>query len=409
MNVLILTPDAVGSTLLQRTLTIYMQLHQFDRPVINLHELTNGLAKYYSPVFNQEIVSKHTLQQWGYFQTLAEIVEMLRSVDHYKTSRLAHYHLLNRGDDQAQLVQFYNYLNENYYIIACQRANVFEHALSMTMTKLHKKLNVYSANEKIHAFYDFYTDGLTLDPQVFVWQLEAYQRYMQWSQQYFHIARVFNYETDVPNLEKFILNLPVFANQPQKITWEKNFGISFNDWNRMHFAGSDLGSIMHSLTQNNQTQLSISDATEAPQCATAQDWPPLANQQTVDNLPDTSIKHLLNQQGVPMLWDNDKRMMYYQLRDRYLLAQQTIEQMRSLGIIISGPPIKKQTLAEKQHMIHNFSELLDIYNQWAERNPDFGQHMTTQAISQEMRKENCWWDLVTNATANVPALPPSQQ
>ena len=43
MNVLILTPDAVGSTLLQRTITIYMQFHEFDRPTINLHELTNGL------------------------------------------------------------------------------------------------------------------------------------------------------------------------------------------------------------------------------------------------------------------------------------------------------------------------------------------------------------------------------
>jgi hypothetical protein len=53
MNVLILTPDAVGSTLLQRMLAIYMQFHEFDRPVINLHELTNGLAKYYSPEFNR--------------------------------------------------------------------------------------------------------------------------------------------------------------------------------------------------------------------------------------------------------------------------------------------------------------------------------------------------------------------
>ena len=35
MNVLILTPDAVGSTLLQRMLTIYMQFHDFNRPVIN--------------------------------------------------------------------------------------------------------------------------------------------------------------------------------------------------------------------------------------------------------------------------------------------------------------------------------------------------------------------------------------
>ena len=62
MNVLILTPDAVGSTLLQRLLTVYMQLHDFDRHVINLHELTNGLNRYYSPEFNREILGKDFAQ-----------------------------------------------------------------------------------------------------------------------------------------------------------------------------------------------------------------------------------------------------------------------------------------------------------------------------------------------------------
>ena len=109
MNVLILTPDAVGSTLLQRMLTIYMQFHAFGRPVINLHELTNGLARYYSPEFNQELVSKHTVEKWGYHQSLEQVVEMLSSVDHYKTSRLAHYHLVRRGDSIAEQIPFYNY------------------------------------------------------------------------------------------------------------------------------------------------------------------------------------------------------------------------------------------------------------------------------------------------------------
>jgi hypothetical protein len=75
MNVLILTPDAVGSTLLQRLITIYMQFHEFDRPVINLHELSNGLVKYYSPDFNCEILGKKQ-EAWGYYQTLKQIVEM---------------------------------------------------------------------------------------------------------------------------------------------------------------------------------------------------------------------------------------------------------------------------------------------------------------------------------------------
>jgi len=44
MNVLILTPDCVGSTLLQRLITIYATINENYNPLtINLHELTNGL------------------------------------------------------------------------------------------------------------------------------------------------------------------------------------------------------------------------------------------------------------------------------------------------------------------------------------------------------------------------------
>ena len=91
MNVLILTPDRVGSTLLQRVLTVYMLRREFDRPVINLHELTNGLIKYYNQTLNQEVLGKPKgTEKWGYFQSLNEIEDLLKTTDHYKTSRLAH-------------------------------------------------------------------------------------------------------------------------------------------------------------------------------------------------------------------------------------------------------------------------------------------------------------------------------
>lgn len=74
MNVLILTPDRVGSTLLQRLITIYMTAHEYNKPVINLHELTNGLMKYYSPTFNQRVLGKpNDGKPWGYYQSLNEI------------------------------------------------------------------------------------------------------------------------------------------------------------------------------------------------------------------------------------------------------------------------------------------------------------------------------------------------
>ena len=118
MNVLILTPDAVGSTMLQRVITIYMQLHEYNKPVINLHELTNGLVKYYSPDFNRVLLGKQN-GAWGYHQSLKEVVELLDSVDHYKTSRLAQYHIKNRQDTLEQQIPFYKYLTDKFYVISC--------------------------------------------------------------------------------------------------------------------------------------------------------------------------------------------------------------------------------------------------------------------------------------------------
>ena len=43
MNVLILTPDGVGSTFLQRITTLALYLNKED--VVNCHELTNGLVE----------------------------------------------------------------------------------------------------------------------------------------------------------------------------------------------------------------------------------------------------------------------------------------------------------------------------------------------------------------------------
>ena len=122
MNVLMLTPDRVGSTMLQRVLTVYMLRRGFDKPVINLHELSNGIEKYYNTEIGQEVLGKPKNIDQVYYQSLGEVVKLLDSVDHYKTSRLAHYHLVKRQDSIAEQLPFYEYLNNNFYIISCRRA-----------------------------------------------------------------------------------------------------------------------------------------------------------------------------------------------------------------------------------------------------------------------------------------------
>lgn len=396
MNVLILTPDAVGSTLLQRMLTIYMQFHQFGCPVINLHELTNGLEKYYSPEFNQEIVSKKALKQWGYHQSLAEVAELLDSVDHYKTSRLAHYHVRRRGDTIAQQVPFYNYLNENFYVIACRRANVFEHALSMTLNSITQKLNVYQPYEKIDAFYEIYQSGVTLDQQVFVNKLDAYRDYVKWSEQYFNVSSYFNYEQDVPRIEEYILDLPVFSGQSEKITWNKNFGLSFNSWNKMHYARSDLGSVMiESVVDPRQLMLENSKLVPIYQQHAPEHWPAVNSEQDFENLSTEHKQQFaqdcINRTGVISLLSQARQQQLDQYHAGYAVAQQTIKQMINLGIIISGPPIKKQTLGEKKKIIKNFDQLTNLYNAWAEQNLDICSSVDSESLSSMIKEEFNFW------------------
>jgi len=403
MNVLILTPDAVGSTLLQRMLTIYMQFHQFSRPVINLHELTNGLEKYYSPEFNQEIVSKKTLKQWGYHQSLAQVIEMLSSVDHYKTSRLAHYHIRGRGDTIEQQIPFYNYLNENFYVISCRRANVFEHALSMTLNHVTKKLNVYSVHEKIDTFYEIYRTGIHLDVAAFVQRLNAYRDYVKWSDQYFNISSYFNYEQDMPCIEEYILNLPIFSGQSERITWDKNFGLSFNSWNKMHYARSDLGSVMiESGINPKQLMLENSNTIAAYQQHALPHWPAVNSTQEFENLP-AEIKQqfahdCVNREGIIPLLSQERQQQLNQYKSGYVLAQKTINQMINLGIMIGGPPIKKQTLAEKKKIIKNFDQLIESYNNWAKQNSDICATIDSESLTAGATKEsNFWYDVVSTA------------
>lgn len=338
MNVLILTPDAVGSTLLQRLLTIYMQFHQWDQPVINLHELTNGLQKSYSTDFNQEII--HRRGQWGYYQTLPEIVEILSSVDHYKTARLAQYHIRQRQDSLADQLPFYQYINDNFYVIACRRQNLFEHALSHALNSVTKKLNVYSAQEKISSFYGLYRSGLEVPPEQIISTMDRYRDYLAWADQYFSVGSYFYYETHLANIEQYILSLPVFGAQSQRITWQQNYGIEFEDWNRCHYYHSDIGAVALS-SQVAPAQLPDHSSSSAATALTV----------VQNNLPQTH-RDFLAQHG-----------------QHYDQVTESIETMRRLGILPTTVPIKKQTLREKLYIVRNLDQCVATFNHWAELNP----------------------------------------
>jgi hypothetical protein len=397
MNILILTPDAVGSTLLQRLVTIYMQFYEYDKPVINLHELTNGLEKYYSPEFNREIVSKKKVENWGYYQSLEEIVEILASADHYKTSRLAQYHIKNRQDSIEQQIPFYRYLDKNFYIISCRRKNVFEHALSMAINKITKKLNVYSVEEKIDTFLEIYKNHIEIDIESLISSLNAYKNYLAWVDDYFNVASYFYYDKHLENIEQYILDLPIFPKSNNRITWKEKFDIDFNDWNRCHHSTSDIGSLVlenkfdFKLLENNTLDDNL---VNYYQQHASSDWPSIKSIDDFHCLPE-DIKlqfHDINwalTNNIPESHQN----FYFTHLSNYQKVNQTIDAMIKLDIIVTPPPIKKQTLAEKRYMVKNFEQCVDAYNDWIEKNPGVSEILEISEIERQIKKEYDFWNL----------------
>ena len=141
MNVLILTPDGVGSTILQRLLTMTLYLEKIE--VVNTHELTNGFC------LNKGILTKNF--DLRYSQKLQEIVQLIKQSDKntHIVSRLAKYHLDARQDNPQSQKTFFAFLNSFYgKKIMCIRNNIFEYALSWSIRERSGVLNVYNREDK---------------------------------------------------------------------------------------------------------------------------------------------------------------------------------------------------------------------------------------------------------------------
>jgi hypothetical protein len=387
-NVLILTPDRVGSTLLQRLVTIYMLRKGGDKPIINLHELTNGLMKYYSPVFNQEILGKpQDGKPWGYYQTLNEVVELLNSADHYKTSRLAHYHIKNRQDTMAEQVPFYNYLNDNFYIISCKRENLFEHALSWVIQSHSKKLNVYSPPEKINSFEDIYKNGIVATQEGLTKYLAQYLDYTKWVDNHFNVQSYFNYDKDLKNIEQYILGLD-FMQGHENNTWKDMFGQNWEDWNTCHRMLPNL-----LLDQPTPSETTVALMLNTNEYITKDHWDSVAgkdwpleppkllapfNNTIADDIQTEIIERIPNINPVVVSQEN-----YNFLENQLPAYCKTYEELSKLvdnKILVTGVPIKLQSLKEKKHIIKNFDQCIEWYNNWVIDN-NFGKIYSTDELN----------------------------
>jgi len=394
MNVLLLTPDRVGSTLLQRVLTIYMLRQGFDKPVINLHELTNGLEKYINPTLNQEVLGKPRGTDWGYYQSLEEITELLKSVDHYKTSRLAHYHIERRKDSIADQIKFYEYLNKDFYVISCRRKNLLEHALSWIINDHSKHLNIYDLKEKFQVFDDIYKNGIIASKERLISHLDRYKKYINWSDTYFGIQSYFNYEDSINNLEEYILNLDFMKNTPEN-SWHEMFGIEFDTWNQTHKVVSELP--FHHGTEN-ITPLLLDkghwDAIKDPSWREDIYYEP-----TINNIKESHIKNDLHILGNLQTYQTSKEIINFldQNLKIYKKTSQSINDLITNGFLVTGIPIKLQTFNEKKKIIKNFDQCIKWYNEWVNAN-NFGEEYNEECThaSLEEQKLNQFGNYLTH-------------
>ena len=346
MNIIVLTPDRVGSSLLQKFITMVMQGYDYGKPVINLHELTNHIVKYHSDKHGQDLLGKPGKNDWGYHQSLQEITGLLSSVDQYTVSRLAQYHIINRKDTLSDQLNFYQYINDNFYVIGARRENLFEHALSWCIVSFSKQLNCYQHEDKIDTFAALYKNKITIDKEVFTEYLDKYLLYLKWSSDHFRINKIFNYEKDVKDLDGFVKNLDIFPSEQLEKKWEDIYGIEWNKWNACHYLISDLTDF--SLKLSNQQEFKLLENEANPQLPTNH----------------MGLQKILSRSALAV---NDQEFVKENM-PKYFETYKTVSQLVYDRILVHGVPIKLQTLAEKALVVKNFKECIDTYNDWSAKN-----------------------------------------
>jgi len=211
MNYLILTPDGVGSTMLQRILTMCLYLE--GEKVTNTHELTNGLE-----LKNGLAVKNFDLH---YTQNLSQITKILKqsAEDTILVSRLAKYHLDSRNDGINNQKYFYDFLNKHFdKIIVCVRENIFEYAMSWSIRDRSGVLNVYGKEDR-----DKVSQVSEVDESYFIKKCQDYVSYQNWIETNFPNIQKISYEDMLTNSDSIMETLTRYEN-----TFTNHFGITLN-------------------------------------------------------------------------------------------------------------------------------------------------------------------------------------
>jgi hypothetical protein len=173
-------------------------------------------------------------------------------------------------------------------------------------------------------------------------------------------------------------------------TWKNMFGQSFSDWNACHRLIPNLFLRDQDSIENPKT-LSINADNSVTEQHWKQirgnDWPETWANFEKQELPleiQKEIKSMLSLQSVQVT--NDE---YSFLLDNLAAYKNTvvhIKQLKDDGYMVTGVPLKLQSLQEKKQIIKNFSECVGWYNQWVDKN-NFGKHYSEVELDQLAQNE----------------------
>jgi hypothetical protein len=142
-------------------------------------------------------------------------------------------------------------------------------------------------------------------------------------------------------------------------------------------------------------------------------WPEVRSWQDFDNLPDRikdecihthqlqSIKNKQLENIVAERLDHNSKIFLQNNKNQYFEAVNTINHMQTLGILIGGLPIKKQTMAGKKAAIKNWRECVSVYNAWISNNSDLGSPITNDEEDRLIQIENQLWKPGANQSTDL--------
>ena len=130
-------------------------------------------------------------------------------------------------------------------------------------------------------------------------------------------------------------------------SWNDTFGIEFQDWNRCHYLASDISGISAQLPAPGNLQITF-DSTD--------------QLDSIDLAPVITKNEILNS-----LSTGDKQFLQ-QHTSNYINSYKAIDELVQHKILVTGVPIKLQTMMEKRKLIKNFDQCVEAYNQWVKEN-----------------------------------------